>query len=146
MRRSITTARASRLTGNRTPCRRGSARDCHVNNNYNLIDNGLRLVPPEGLQQCDHAGEPHHGGLPDYLRKLPRYHALDRRQIRSLAHRFPLTGAHTVPPRVCTDCHINNNYTLNSTLCYSCHQKDYAGTNESSACGGGFPDDLRALP
>jgi len=38
---------------------------------------------------------------------------------------FPLTGAHTVPPRACTDCHINNNYTITNTACVSCHQTDY---------------------
>ena len=41
---------------------------------------------------------------------------------------FPLTGLHTVPPRECTDCHINNNYNLNSTACVTCHLKDYQGT------------------
>jgi len=40
---------------------------------------------------------------------------------------FPLTGSHMDPPRVCADCHINNNYTLTSanTACVSCHLKDY---------------------
>jgi hypothetical protein len=52
---------------------------------------------------------------------------------------FQLTGAHTVPPRACTDCHINNSYTLNSTLCYSCHQKDYAGTTNPAHQAAGFP-------
>jgi hypothetical protein len=41
---------------------------------------------------------------------------------------FPLTNSHTVPPRACTDCHVSNNYSLNSTLCYTCHQTDYNGT------------------
>ena len=44
-----------------------------------------------------------------------------------------------VPPRQCTDCHVNNNYALNSTLCYSCHQKDYAGTNNPPHASAGFP-------
>src|SRR6202007_1306005 len=38
---------------------------------------------------------------------------------------FPLTGSHTVPPRACTDCHINNNYNLTATSCVSCHQTHY---------------------
>jgi Cytochrome c7 and related cytochrome c len=38
---------------------------------------------------------------------------------------FPLTNAHATPPRVCADCHINNNYSLSSTACVSCHLNDY---------------------
>jgi len=52
---------------------------------------------------------------------------------------FPLTGSHTVPPRQCTDCHANNNYNLNSTLCYTCHQKDYQSTNSPAHATAGFP-------
>jgi len=52
---------------------------------------------------------------------------------------FTLTGAHLVPPRLCTDCHVGNNYSLNSTLCYTCHQKDYAGTTNPAHATAGFP-------
>jgi hypothetical protein len=52
---------------------------------------------------------------------------------------FPLTNSHLVPPRLCTDCHVNNNYSLNSTLCYSCHQKDYTGTTNPAHASAGFP-------
>src|SRR6516164_10946741 len=41
---------------------------------------------------------------------------------------FPLSGGHSVPPRQCVDCHVNNNYNLNSTDCISCHLKDFQGT------------------
>ncbi|MFI5102891.1 MAG: hypothetical protein ACHP9V_05925, partial [Terriglobales bacterium] len=51
---------------------------------------------------------------------------------------FPLTGSHTVPPRACTDCHINNNYNLNSTLCITCHQTDFNNAN-SPVPHTGFP-------
>src|SRR5579864_1178025 len=36
---------------------------------------------------------------------------------------FPLSGGHAVPPRQCTDCHVNNNYGLLNTACVSCHLK-----------------------
>ncbi len=52
---------------------------------------------------------------------------------------FVLTGAHTVPPRQCSDCHSNNNYTLNSTACVTCHLKDYQGTTNPSHVTGNFP-------
>ena len=44
-----------------------------------------------------------------------------------------------MPPRQCVDCHVNGNYSLNSTLCYSCHQKDYANTNNPAHASAGFP-------
>ena len=44
-----------------------------------------------------------------------------------------------MPPRQCTDCHVGNNYSLNSTLCYTCHQKDYAGTTNPAHASAGFP-------
>ena len=44
-----------------------------------------------------------------------------------------------MPPRQCTDCHINNNYNLTSTACYSCHQKDYTATNNPAHAAAGFP-------
>ena len=52
---------------------------------------------------------------------------------------FPLTGSHTVPPRQCSDCHVNNNYNLNTTACVSCHLKDYQGANNPNHVQAGFP-------
>jgi hypothetical protein len=39
---------------------------------------------------------------------------------------FPLTLGHAGP--VCTDCHINGNYSSTPTDCYACHQSDYNET------------------
>jgi hypothetical protein len=51
---------------------------------------------------------------------------------------FPLQGAHTVPPRTCTDvgCHAGGNYTTLPTTCYGCHTTDYNNT----AILGFYPD------
>jgi hypothetical protein len=51
---------------------------------------------------------------------------------------FPLTNAHAVPPRTCTDvgCHAGGNYTTLPTTCYGCHTKDYNNT----AVLGFYPD------
>jgi hypothetical protein len=51
---------------------------------------------------------------------------------------FPLTNAHAVPPRTCTDvgCHAGGNYTTLPTTCYGCHTKDYTNT----ATAGFYPD------
>ena len=51
---------------------------------------------------------------------------------------FPLTGAHTVPPRQCADCHVNNNYNITNTTCVSCHLKDFQGTTNPNHIQLGF--------
>ena len=100
-----------------------------------------RLRPASSCHQNDFnnatiAGPPHR--LPDDLRAVPRHRAVDRRQVRSLDHRLPLTGAHTVPPRACTDCHVNNNYNLTTNTCVSCHLKDFQGATNPNHVAGGF--------
>jgi len=46
-------------------------------------------MPPEGLQHRSHAGEPRAARVPDRLRKLPRYRAVDQRKIRPRGHGVP---------------------------------------------------------
>src|SRR6516162_9587080 len=42
---------------------------------------------------------------------------------------FTLTGMHVSPtPTPCTSCHVNNNYNLQSALCWNCHQADWQKT------------------
>jgi hypothetical protein len=50
---------------------------------------------------------------------------------------FALVGAHAT--QLCTACHINNNYTLNSTACITCHLADFNGANNPPHTG--FPTD-----
>jgi hypothetical protein len=52
---------------------------------------------------------------------------------------FPLTGSHTVPPRACADCHVNNNYKSLPTDCYGCHKADYGNTTNPNHIAAGFP-------
>jgi hypothetical protein len=52
---------------------------------------------------------------------------------------FPLSNSHAVPPRQCTDCHINNNYNLTSTACVTCHLKDFQGTTNPNHVSSNFP-------
>jgi hypothetical protein len=53
-------------------------------------------------------------------------------------------------PTPCASCHVNNNYTLNSTACYGCHTTDWMSTVTLALAGGasvpnhiaaGFPTD-----
>jgi len=50
---------------------------------------------------------------------------------------WALLGAHATTP--CASCHVNNNYSLTSTDCYTCHKADYTGTNNPNHIAAGFP-------
>ena len=49
---------------------------------------------------------------------------------------FPLTLGHSLP--ACIDCHVGGNYTALSTDCYTCHQKDFAGTTNPNHSAAGM--------
>ncbi len=49
---------------------------------------------------------------------------------------FPLTGAHATLQ--CSQCHVNNNYSLTSAACVSCHLKDFQSANNPSHVALGF--------
>jgi hypothetical protein len=44
-----------------------------------------------------------------------------------------------VPPRACTDCHVNNNWTTLPTDCYGCHSTNYNNTTNPNHMAAGFP-------
>ncbi|MGC2768359.1 MAG: hypothetical protein WB607_22845 [Candidatus Acidiferrum sp.] len=60
---------------------------------------------------------------------------------------WALTGGHVVPTpggvQACTDCHVNNNYSLTSanTACYGCHQAQW---NSTQTLGGSIPNHIAA--
>jgi NMD protein affecting ribosome stability and mRNA decay len=112
--------------------------DCHTNNNYNLTSAACvtcHLKDYQGTTSPNHVAS-------SFPQTCDQCHTTSTWLNATFNHDstgFPLTGSHTVPPRQCTDCHINNNYALNSTLCYSCHQKDYTGTTNPAHAAAGFP-------
>jgi hypothetical protein len=98
--------------------------DCHVNNNYNLT---ATTCVSCHLKDFNSANNPNHvsGNFPQTCEVCHSTSAWQPANFDHSKSGFPLTGAHTVPPRACTDCHINNNYNLTTTTCVSCHQTDY---------------------
>jgi len=50
---------------------------------------------------------------------------------------FPLVGAHAL--QACVACHANGVYKGTSTLCYSCHQTQYAKAANPNHAAAGFP-------
>ena len=113
--------------------------DCHLNNNYNLSSTTC-----VSCHQTDYTNAitPVNHPAASFPTTCESCHDTVRWSDGTFNHTstgFQLTGAHMVPPRACADCHLNGNYSLNSTLCYSCHQKEYAATNNPAHAAAGFP-------
>jgi len=113
--------------------------DCHVNGNYNLTSTACvscHLKDFQGTTNPNHVSQ-------GFAQTCDSCHTTSAWVPATFDHSktaFPLTGAHTVPPRLCTDCHVNNNYQLTNTACVSCHQTDYNNATAPVAhATAGFP-------
>ena len=112
--------------------------DCHINNNYNLTSTTCVSCH---LKDYQSAGNPNHVSA-GFAQTCEQCHNTASWSSASFNHNltnFPLTGMHTVPPRQCVDCHVNNNYNLTTTSCVSCHLKDYQGTTNPNHAVSNFP-------
>jgi hypothetical protein len=134
-----------------TPCNL-----CHINNNYSLTSANTDCF---GCHRADWASTVSIGGVvPNHVA------AAFPTALCSTCHDtvtwadgkfdhgttgWPLTGAHQMPPapgsaiKACTDCHINNNYSLTAanTACYGCHQAAWSSTQ---TLGGLVPNHIAA--
>ena len=125
------------LTGLHTVPPRQCA-DCHVNNNYNITDTtcvSCHLKDYQGAKNPDHIAQ----NFPQTCEICHSTSGWSPAQYDHSKSGFPLTGLHTVPPRACTDCHVNNNYNITNTACVSCHLKDYQGAKNPDHVAGNFP-------
>jgi hypothetical protein len=110
--------------------------DCHINNNYNITN--TTCISCHQTDYNNAKSPVPHTGFPTTCEQCHDTVLWTDGKFDHSQTGFPLTGAHTVPPRVCTDCHINNNYTITNTTCISCHQTDYNNAN-SPVPHTGFP-------
>jgi nitrate/TMAO reductase-like tetraheme cytochrome c subunit len=121
---------------------------CHINNNYNLT-----IAPTDcGNSQC-HLTTWQQTNNPTHSTSGPAFapancstcHTTQGWDAASFDHSvtgFTLTGTHASPnPTPCLSCHVNNNYTLNSTDCMGCHQ---AAWNSTPTFGGSVPNHITA--
>ena len=111
--------------------------DCHVNNNYNITDTTCVSCHQTDYQNAKSPVP--HTGFPTTCEQCHDTIQWTDGKFDHSQTGFPLTGSHTVPPRACTDCHVNNNYNLTSTACYSCHQKDFQGAKNPDHVPADFP-------
>jgi hypothetical protein len=111
--------------------------DCHINNNYSLTTTACvscHLANYQGAKNPNHIA----GG---FSQTCQQCHTTSAWQPATFDHNsvgFPLTNAHADPPRMCADCHINNNYSLTTTACVSCHLANYQGAKNPNHIAGGF--------
>jgi hypothetical protein len=114
---------------------------CHLNNNYSLASAACW-----NCHQTDFNGAnnpPHKSaGFPQDCSLCHGTSALNWTSAATFDHAttgFALTGAHTNVQ--CAQCHANNNFSLTSGACWSCHQTDYNNTNNPPHKQTNFPQD-----
>jgi hypothetical protein len=126
------------LTGSHTVPPR-QCTDCHVNNNYNITSTTCVSCHQTDYNNATTPVNHVAAAFPTTCDTCHDTVAWTDATFNHTSTGFTLTGAHTVPPRLCTDCHVNNNYSLNSTACVTCHLKDYQGTTNPNHATAGFP-------
>jgi NMD protein affecting ribosome stability and mRNA decay len=112
--------------------------DCHISNNFNLATAACvtcHLKDYQGTTNPNHVTS----SFPQTCDQCHNTSSWANATFNHSSTGFPLAASHAVPPRQCVDCHVNNNYSLNTSLCYSCHQKDYTSTNNPAHAAAGFP-------
>ena len=117
---------------------------CHVNNNYSLQiaptdcgNSGCHLTKWQQTTTPVHSSS----GTAFAATNCANCHTTQGWDAASFNHSvtgFALTGTHMSPtPTSCASCHINNNYSLNSADCLTCHQPDW---NKTQTLGGNVPN------
>ena len=116
------------LTGAHTvPPRQCS--DCHINGNYNITTTTCVSCHQTDYNNAHSPVNHISAGFPTTCELCHDTVVWTDGTFNHNNTPFPLTGMHTVPPRVCSDCHVNNNYTTLPTACVGCHQTDYNNTS-----------------
>ena len=125
-----------------TPCA-----SCHINNNYTLNSAdciGCHLTAWQSTTTLG-GNVPNHitSGFPSTAAACASCHPITTWADGKFDHSttgFTLVGTHMSPvPTACSSCHINGNYTLNSTDCMTCHTPDW---NKTATLGGNVPNHI----
>lgn len=121
---------------------------CHLNNNYNL-----QIAPTDcgnsgcHLTKWQQTTNPVHstsgpGFAPANCANCHTTKGWDAASFDHAVTGFALVGTHKSPaPTPCVACHVNNNYSLNSADCMTCHTPDW---NKTQSIGGNVPNHLTA--
>jgi hypothetical protein len=98
---------------------------CHVNNNYvltaaNTVCSACHLPDFQSTNNPSHTA----AGFPTDCTVCHSTTNWTSGTFNHATTGFPLTGTHINV--LCSSCHVNGNYSLNSTACITCHQSDYS--------------------
>jgi len=96
--------------------------DCHTNGNYQLVYSNCYQCHQSDYQKTTN---PNHANN-NFAQTCELCHSNAGWSPAAFDHsltKFVLTGKHT--STLCNSCHVNNNYQLTYTDCYSCHQTDF---------------------
>jgi predicted CXXCH cytochrome family protein len=123
------------LTGAHAPL---TCAQCHVNGNYSLTSGACaqcHFTDYNGTTNPNHVSS----GFPQTCDSCHTTTAWTGATFNHAAApaNWALTGAHA--PLACTQCHVNNNYSLTSTACVTCHQTDFNSTNNPPHAAAKFP-------
>jgi endogenous inhibitor of DNA gyrase (YacG/DUF329 family) len=122
---------------------------CHINNNYNLQiaptdcgNSGCHLSTWQGTNNPTHSTAGSAFAASNCSTCHDTVAWTDISSFNHAATGFALVGTHMSPtPTPCVSCHVNNNYTLSSTDCLSCHQSAW---NSTQTLGGNVPNHVAA--
>jgi len=111
---------------------------CHVNGNYNLTSANTACISCHQTDFNNTNNPPHAAaGFPTTCQTCHTTANWTGATFNHATTGFALTGAHTTLQ--CSQCHVNNNYSLNSGACVNCHLKDFQGTTNPNHVQAGFP-------
>jgi len=135
------------LTGTHTSPTPTPCASCHINNNYTLNSTEcITCHQPDWNKTATLGGNvPNHitSGFPSTSAACSSCHPITTWADGKFDHSttgFTLTGTHMSPvPTACSSCHVNGNYTLNSTDCMTCHTPDW---NKTATLGGNVPNHI----
>jgi hypothetical protein len=121
------------LTGAHVPL---PCAQCHVNGNYTLSSGACSTCHIKDYQTTT---DPNHvqAGFPQTCDSCHTTVTWANATFNHASTGFTLTGAHL--PLQCSQCHVNGNYSLNSTACATCHLNDFNGTTNPNHVQSGFP-------
>ncbi len=111
---------------------------CHVNNQFATLPTtcvSCHLKDMQGATNPNHVS----AGFPQDCSVCHTTTNWTSATFNHASTGFTLTGAHTT--LACSQCHVNNNFTLTSAACINCHTSDWSSTNNPPHAAAGFPQD-----
>lgn len=115
-----------------------TCQQCHVNGNYKLTNANTQCASCH-MNDFNTTNNPPHASA-GFPTDCSVCHSTTNWLGASFNHAstgWALTGFHATVQ--CNQCHVNNNYKLTSTVCVTCHLKDFQSATNPNHVSSGFP-------